>query len=215
MESNSLRYPKSFVLAPAIWFAAALAPMLASQILRLHQHELSSWLLWDYAGRLASLTILAAIPSARAIAFRWDKRQIAFFEICLWIVGVSILERLSQWPRRALNAAFPATVLGVYPQPSGWLHLVDLVFGLALVAVSEEIIFRRCAQHILQPYLRSNIVFVLATSIMFGAYHWWAGPGIILLATAFGILLMLMLRRSVALWPVMLAHYWVDLIAFA
>jgi hypothetical protein len=215
MESNSLRYPKNFVIVPAIWFAIALAPMLASQIVRLHQHNLSSWLLWDYGGRIATLAILAVIPSARAIAFRWDRRQIAFFEILLWIVGVSILERLSQWPIRAVNAAFPATVLGVYPQTSGWLYVVDLLFGLALVAVSEEIIFRRCAQHVLRPYLRSNIVLVLATSIMFGAYHWWTGPGNILLATVLGILLMLMLRRSVVLWPVMLAHYLVDLIAFA
>jgi membrane protease YdiL (CAAX protease family) len=106
-------------------------------------------------------------------------------------------------------------VLGVYPQPTGWLYLIDLVFGLALVAASEEIIFRQCARYALQPFLSSSAVGILGTSLVFGFYHWWVGLGNILLATILGILLAIMLRRSVALWPVALAHYLVDLIAFA
>lgn len=202
-------------VVPALWFGVALLPMIVSQVVRLHQHHAGSWIAWDYAGRLCALAILAAIPSARAVAFRWDKRQISLLEIALWIVGLSFLERLSQWPRRIINAAFPATVLGVYPQPTGWLYLIDLVFGLALVAASEEIIFRQCARYALQPFLSSSAVGILGTSLVFGFYHWWAGLGNILLATILGILLAIMLRRSVALWPVALAHYLVDLIAFA
>ena len=127
--------------------------MIASQVVRLHQHDAGSWIAWDYAGRLGALAILAAIPAARAVAFRWDKRQISLLEIALWIVGLSLVERVSQWPLRMINAAFPATVLGVYPQPTGWLYLIDLVFGLALVAASEEIIFRQCIRHALLPFL--------------------------------------------------------------
>jgi uncharacterized protein len=202
-------------VVPALWFGVALLPMIVSQVVRLHQRHAGSWIAWDYAGRLCALAILAAIPSARAVAFRCDKRQISLLEIALWIVGLSFLERLSQWPRRIINAAFPATVLGVYPQPTGWLYLIDLVFGLALVAASEEIIFRQCARYALQPFLSSSAVGILGTSLVFGFYHWWAGLGNILLATILGILLAIMLRRSVALWPVALAHYLVDLIAFA
>ena len=51
------------------------------------------------------------------------------------------------WIRRTLNTALSATVLGGYPETHGWLHIVDVVFGLALVAYSEEIVFRRCARH--------------------------------------------------------------------
>src|SRR6267143_3318185 len=50
-------------------------------------------------------------------------------------------------------AVLPATVLGAYPEVQGWLHVVDIFFGLGLVALSEEIVFRRCARHLLQSYL--------------------------------------------------------------
>jgi CAAX protease family protein len=153
-------------VVPAVWIAAALVPMIASQIIRLHQREVASWIAFDYAGRLVALAVLAVIPAARAVAFRRDKRQVSVVEIALWTVGASLVERLSQWPRSALNAALPATVFGT-------------------------------------------------TSLVFGCYHWWAGLGNVLMAMMIGILFMLMLRRSVALWPVVFAHYLVDLIAFA
>ena len=35
-------------------------------------------------------------------------------------------------------------------------HIVDAVFGLALVAYSEEIGFRRCARHLFQIYLNDG-----------------------------------------------------------
>jgi CAAX protease family protein len=196
------------------WFAVALAPLGVSQVIRLHQDQAASWLLWDYAGRIAALAVLAVVPSARAAAFQTGKRRISLLEIGLWIAGISLLERLSQWPRRLINATFPATVLGQYPHPTGWLNVFDLVFGLALVAASEEIIFRRYLRNALHPYIGDGTFAVLATSILFGAYHWWAGLGNVLLATMIGGLLMLMFRRSGALWPVGLAHYLVDLVAF-
>jgi membrane protease YdiL (CAAX protease family) len=202
-------------IIPTAWFAAALIPMIASQIVRLHQSQAANWIFWDYAGRIGALAILAAIPAARAVAFRWDKRQMSLWEVTLWILAISFAERITQQVSRFINVAFPMTVFGVYPRPSGWLYLIDLGLGLALVAVSEEIIFRRCARHVLQPYLGDGNVALIATSLAFGCYHWWAGLGNVFAATMIGILLMLMLKRSAALWPVALAHYLVDLVAFS
>ena len=51
--------PLSSFPAP-IWFVAAFIPMVASQVLRLHQHDPGGWLFWDYAGRLGGLAVLAA-----------------------------------------------------------------------------------------------------------------------------------------------------------
>lgn len=196
------------------WFAAALMPMIASQIVRLHQSNAANWIFWDYAGRIGTLAILAAIPAARAAAFRLDKRQMPLWEITLWILGISLTERISQPVSCFINAAFPTTILGVYPRPSGWLYLIDLGFGLALVALTEEIIFRRCARHVLHPYVGDGNVALVATSLAFGCYHWWSGLGNVLAATIIGSLLMLMMRRSVSLWPVALAHYIADVVAF-
>jgi uncharacterized protein len=198
------------------WYGvAALAAMIASQIVRLHQSDAGSWIFWDYAGRLTALAMLAALPAARAIAFRSGKCQMPLWEIPIWIVGISSAERLGQRLSHLVNEAFPMTVLGAYPRLSGWLYFIDLVFGLALVAVSEEIIFRRCARHVLQPNLGDGMATIAATSLVFGCYHWWAGLGSVVTATIIGALLMLMFKRSIALWPVALAHYSVDIIAFA
>jgi uncharacterized protein len=50
-----------------------------------------------------------------------------------------------------------------YPEAHGWLHIVDTVFGLALVAYSEEIVFRRCARHLFQIYLNDGYAMVVVT----------------------------------------------------
>ena len=201
-------------IPPPIWFAAALVPILASQIVRLQQRDPGAWLFWDYIGRLAGLAVLAAIPSARRVAFRRDRLQLRLWQVALWIVGILAADHyLGGSMRRTLNAALPATVLGAYPRPSGWLYAVDIVFGLALVAFSEEMLFRRCAHYAFQNYASGRRL-VVATSLLFGAYHWWAGVGEIVEASAIGVLLMAFYRRSGALWPVVLGHYLTDIADF-
>ena len=109
----------------------------ASQMVRLHQHDPGSWSSSDYAGRLGGVSILAVIPTARAVAFRWRDSE--------WPCGKSFCGSPVLWPPITIWAVgqdhdqygIAPTVLGVYPQSSGWLNLVDVVFGLALVAHSE------------------------------------------------------------------------------
>ena len=58
------------------------------------------------------------------------------------------------------------------------LHVVDVAFGLALVAYSEELIFRRCSRHLFKMYLNDGRALVVVTSLLFGAYHRWTALGI-------------------------------------
>jgi CAAX protease family protein len=207
----------SFRAIPApLWFLAALVPMVVSQIVRLEQSDPATWISWDYAGRVGGLAVLGAIPSARAVAFKWERLRITPWEAASWIVGIVLVDHyLCGWIRRTINAALPATVLGHYPKPHGWLYIIDAVFGLAVVAYSEEIVFRRCARHLFQIYLNDGYALVVVTSILFGAYHWWTGIGNIVEAVLIGVLLMLFYRRSGALWPVVFAHYLTDIVDFA
>jgi membrane protease YdiL (CAAX protease family) len=199
-----------------IWFVSALVPMVVSQILRLQQSDPATWITWDYAGRLGGLAVLGAIPSARTVAFQWERFRMSPWEAAAWIVGIVLFDHyVCGWIRRSLNTALPATVLGGFPETHGWLHILDVVFGLALVAYSEEIVFRRCARHVFQIYLKDGYALVVVTSILFGAYHWWTGIGNIAEAVLIGVLLMLFYRRSVALWPVVVAHYLTDIVDFA
>jgi hypothetical protein len=170
-----------------LWFAATLVPMVVSQIVRLEQSDPATWVFWDYAGRVGALAVLGAIPSARTVAFRWERFRITCWEAASWIIGIVLVDRyVAGWIRRTINTALPATVLGGYPELHGWLHIVDAVFGLALVAYSEEIVFRRCARHLFQIYLNDGCALVFVTSILFGAYHWWTGIGNIVEAVLIG-----------------------------
>jgi hypothetical protein len=199
-----------------LWFVAALIPMVLSQIVRLHQLDPTAWIFWDYAGRVGAFAVLGAIPSARTVAFQQKKLQTAYWETAAWIIGIVLFDHyICGWIRRTINAALPATVLGGYPELHGWLHLFDAVFGLALVAYSEEIVFRRCARHLFRMHLNDGCTLVIATSLLFGAYHWWTGIGNIAEAVFTGVLLMLFYLRSGALWPVVLGHYLTDLVDFA
>jgi hypothetical protein len=72
--------------AAPLWFAAALIPTIAAQLVRLNQTDPAAWFLWDYAGRVGALAVLAAIPSARAIAFRHEQLRISQWETGLKII---------------------------------------------------------------------------------------------------------------------------------
>jgi len=197
------------------WIAAALIPMLVSQIMRLQQSTPAMWIFWDYAGRLGALAILAAIPSARTIAFRAEPRRITWWEAAVWAAGIVLADHyLGEWLRQTIDKALLAMVLGAYPKTTGWLHVLDIGFGLALVAFSEEIIFRRCARDLCRRWLGDGIPMVAVTSLVFGVYHWWTGIGNIITAVFIGGLLMLFYRRSGALWPAVVAHYLTDIADF-
>ena len=200
----------------ALWFPIAILPMVASQIVRLQESDPAAWIFWDYAGRLGALAVLAAIPFSRKIAFGRERLRITLWQSAIWVVGIVLVDHyLCGWIRRTINSALPATVLGHYPETHGWLQLLDLTFGIALVAFSEEVVFRRCARIFFRTYINDDWLLVISTSILFGAYHWWTGIGNIVEAVLIGVLLMLFYLRSAALWPVVLAHYLTDVVDFA
>ena len=201
-------------LPAPLWFVAALAPMAASQVIRLHQNDPGAWIFWDYAGRLGGLAVLAA--TAWPVAFRREQLRMPWWQVPLWVIGVVLTDHYAGgWIRRTGNNLFPSTVLGSYPQPSGWLFWLDTLLGIALVAYSEEVVFRRCARQVFQPRLGDGWLLVLVTSLLFGAYHWWTGIGNMLEASLMGVLFMVFLQRSGALWPVVLGHYLTDIADFA
>ncbi len=193
------------------WFIAALAPMLASEIVRLGLADPAAWIACDYAGRIATLAVIAAIPAARAEAFPQQKPAISGWEMALWIVGIVASYRLfAHATSDAVNAIFPGTIIGSYPSPRGWLRAFDLSVGLALVAYSEEVLFRRLARAALRARLGDGLAMILVASALFAGYHWWTGLGNIVTTMAFAALAMLFYRRAGVLTPVVLAHYLCD-----
>jgi membrane protease YdiL (CAAX protease family) len=93
--------------------------------------------------------------------------------------------------------------------------IVDMVFGLGLDTYTEEVVFRRCARQVFEPYVGDRVLLVLVTSLLFGVSHWWSGLGNVLAAMLMGVLFMLFYQRSGSLWPVVLSHCRADVADFA
>lgn len=197
------------------WFPFLFVPMVASQVARLYQHDALPWLFLDYAGRLAALAILLAIPTARAVALRSGRRRVTWIELVVWGVAIALFSFYVGHPlMHVIDRVIPGTRLGGTPDPRGALRWIDLTFGIALVAVHEEIVFRRCARFALAKIWGDGWRMVIAAALIFGAYHWWTGIGNMVYAALFGIVAMIAFRRMGVLWPVMIAHYAVDAITF-
>lgn len=195
----------------AVWFAIALVPMIVSEIMRLSQRDAAAWLAWDYAGRIAALAVLAAVPAVRKLAFRLEAVRVGWFETGLWVVALVAFDRLVGRTAGAYaDALMPGSSIAHYPAPHGVLFIIDISFGLALAAYSEELIFRRCGRCIIGAVLGDGAAMTAVTAVLFAAYHWWTGAGNILAALLFGVAAMLLYRRAAALSPVVLAHYLSD-----
>ena len=195
-------------LAPIV---AALAAMIASQIIRLHQTEAAWWLAADYVGRLLSLAILFLAPTTRAAAFKREGLLVSAWQAGLWLSGLVILNILVLYRLGfELDTAFPETRLGSLPRLHGAPLLVDLTFGLTLVAIHEEIFFRRIARAILHPMLGTGTSMIIASAILVGLYHWQFGIRTITTAFIFGVFAMLSYVRMGTIMPIVVAHYLID-----
>jgi membrane protease YdiL (CAAX protease family) len=195
--------PPTRLAAPAIplWFVVAFAVMVVSQLARLGQTTPAAWLVCDYAGRLGTLAVLWFSPAARAIAFTPQRLNIGLVQAIAWAIGLASLYTIIDSPLRGfIDATVPGTTIGSY---------------LASHGFQEEIYFRRCARAVVRNWLGDGFGMIIATSLLFAAYHWWTGLGNMVTAGLFGIGAMWLYRRAGSIWPVMLAHYLADLIVFA
>jgi uncharacterized protein len=191
-------------------------PLIASQYVRLAMVEPPAWLAADYAGRLGALALLYLLPRARSAAFARTPRRTGWLETLAWIIALVLFDRVLHGTiRPAVDAALPNTKLGLYPDVRGIWWLIDMTFGLYLVAYSEEIIFRRAVRAVLQPSLGDGWAMIVVSALLFAAYHWWTGLANIAATFLFGLAAMLALRRVAAIWPVVTAHYLIDVISFA
>ena len=189
----------------------ALVPAVASQIVRMGQADPVAWAACDYAGRLGTLAVLAAVPAARNVAFARETREVGWSELAIWVASLLAFELIiSRSIARIIDEAIPGTQLTRASSFPYWLHAVDVTFGIALVAWQEEVLFRRCARAVLSTKLGDGIMMVTASALLFGSYHWSMGLGTIITAALFGIVAMCFYRRAGVLWPLVLVHYVTD-----
>ncbi|WP_374652269.1 CPBP family intramembrane glutamic endopeptidase [Dongia sp.] len=195
-------------------FILAALAMLPTQVYRLGADQALPWLLADYAGRLMAIGVLLALPAGRWCLRRKDDLKVGTLEAGAWVLGIVLLFHAT--PLDAMLASyFPQSPLGSYPSPKGLLYAFDITLGLALVALHEELVFRKLADHVMRAFGWGFWRIIIVSAILFGLYHWWRAPAGMLAAAIYGVLAMICYRRTGSLWPIGFAHYVIDYFYFA
>jgi len=104
----------------------------------------------------------------------------------------------------------------LFPQlEKAWFLYFDLTVGLALVALSEEIVFRYLFAKLWQHRSWSTPSLYIASSIAFGLFHLPQGLALVTFAMVTGFIFMFLYRFTGSLWPVVAVHYLFNLLVFS
>ncbi len=193
------------------------APYLVNDFANIHVRGSLAWLACDHGSRLVSLAALAWLVRRRVID-RDDLlmrggpagRTIAI-TLAATIGGLALDAGTVKGWLDGIGWGQLGVIPGLEPK---WLAQADWVLGLAFVAVSEELIFRGALPRLLgRSGLAPGAALGVAAAV-FGLVHWSLGFGHVVQAALIGVWFGVAVRLAGSLWPVMLAHYVVNLVAF-
>jgi len=103
-----------------------------------------------------------------------------------------------------------------YPSyDNNFIKIFDLTIGIMLIAFTEEIIFRSYYLFVLRERIKSKILIILVSCIVFGLSHWSLGLHSIITTAIWGIMSMISLIITKSIWPAIIAHYLTDFVAFS
>lgn len=98
---------------------------------------------------------------------------------------------------------------------SPFWNWVDLTFGLLMVGICEELVFRGFLYTFITRYTKNRCATILISSVAFGLIHWSLGLHVVLVTTAIGAVFMIAYMKTRSLPAIMLAHFAVNFIDFA
>jgi len=92
---------------------------------------------------------------------------------------------------------------------------IDLTFGLLMVGICEELVFRGFLHKFISRYTENTLFIVILSSVAFGFIHWSLGLHAVIIASAIGAVFMIAYLRTHSLPAIMLAHFAINFIDFA
>ncbi len=210
--------PDGAVPLPTWPLVLLFAPFLANDLGNIFVRSPGWWIAQDYAWRILVLGLAAWLATrgrVRIAGLRWPAE--AWATAAGWTLFTTAAGLwLIDGPGRQLLQLWPETRTGFIPPiVSPGLRGFDLSVGLALVAVSEEVVFRGVLLPRLSRWLRSEVAGLVASAVLFGLAHWSTGAGAVLQTGLAGLLLGLCTQRTRSLLPAVLAHYVINLAAFS
>ena len=126
-----------------------------------------------------------------------------------------VVSQIGELTEATVNYAVESGPLHRYPAPSSaLLEFLDLTFGLALVALSEEALGRVYFRAVVSRYVSSPVVLTVLSALAFAAAHWSQGPGGLAATFLFGLIALAIYLRMRSIWPCLLGHYVANLLIF-
>jgi len=92
---------------------------------------------------------------------------------------------------------------------------VDLTFGLLMVGICEELVFRGFMHTFISRYTKNSYIIVMISSVAFGLIHWSLGLHVVIVTSIIGAFLMIAFVMTRSLPAIMLAHFMINFIDFA
>lgn len=202
--------------SPLAWLAIALAflPYAVKRMALLGTPPYLDWMLWDYGARVVMLAGVALAYRARLVSptgprASWTKT------IGLFVLALIAERMLSAWLAPVLMAELGHLRFSAHPTPSErGLYFFDLLVGIWLVAISEELVFRRLLFALLGRIALGPITIVPVSAIVFGLMHFPMGADVAVHATLFGLIVGTLFAATRRLWPCIAAHYIEDAVGF-
>ena len=176
------------------------------------------WLIVDYTVvKLLPVCVLGWGLHRKLISWHdLGLKKISWGRFVLWTVlmlapGLAI----DTWGWPFFKGILPDTSMTSIPfDGSSPLYALDCWFGLAMVGLMEETIFRGLSWTVLRRrYASLPAVFVLS-ALMFGLIHWSQGLHAIVNTGIIGALFLVCMWRTGSVWPLVTAHFIINFVSF-
>lgn len=171
----------------------------------------------DYLFRIAALIWIVCVPGLFLAARQAPSSNTKIPEMFVWAVLLTFVFLVIDL-RFSHSVSVGDAWHGAFQFPTiqmRWLKAFDLSVGILLVALSEEVIFRRLLFKWFQQRGCGTINIVVLSAACFALAHWGVGLANVMITFAFGVLAMTVYLRCKRLWPVVIPHFLIDFFNFA
>ncbi len=201
-----------------LWLSILVLIYLVNDFLFIPVNRYLVWLAIDYLARLLSVAVIVILIRNKAATtgdfglVKINAKPLIVWSIVLTATGIFI----DQVGWRFFESILPKTGIIHFPKAKGTaLKAFDLTFGVGLVAITEELIFRGYFYTVVKKYVKNTAAIVVVSVIVFGMIHWAMGIHAIVTTAIWGILPIVAMIRTGSIIPAIIAHYLTDLVAFA
>ncbi len=177
------------------------------------------WLFVDYAAvKLFPLVLVLWLiysKKMRALEFGLKAQSMPSFLLVFLIVAV-VGTVMDQNGYQLISKLPGYPPLGGMPEITSpvW-NWVDLTFGLLMVGICEELIFRGFLHTFISRYTANSCAIIVISSVAFGLIHWSLGLHVVIITSTIGAVFMIAYLRTGSLPAIMLAHLAINFIDFA